>query len=57
MANLNGRKFEKWQKSLKFWGERSEMNYQALSKYIIYALNVRQIHALKLVLEANGKYD
>ena len=54
MANLTGRKLEKiTKKATLFWGKK--VSNELLSKYVVYAPNVKQIHALKLVLEANGK--
>ena len=55
MANLTGRKLGK-AKNHRFGGGGKYWN-KLLSKYMIYAPNVRQSHALKLVLEANGKHD
>ena len=52
---MTGRKLGKWQKNLNC-GEEKVWN-ELLCKYVIYAPNVKQIHAFKLVLEANGKYD
>ena len=49
----------KWRKISNFisisWGKK--VWNELLSKYMIYAPKFRQIHALKLVLEANGKFD
>ena len=55
MANMTGRKFGKWQKSLNFGGKCSGMNYYAniLSMHQM----LRQIHTFKLVLETNGKFE
>ena len=55
MANLMGRKLEKWQKRLNFWGKK--VWHELLSKYVIYAPNVECMYVLKLVLEINGKFD
>ena len=57
MANMTGRKLGKWQKSLNFGGggNKSGMNYYANILSVHQML--RQIHAFKLVLEANGKFD
>ena len=52
---MTGRKLENWQKSLNFWG--GKVWNELLSKYMIYAPNERQINALKLILEINGKFD
>jgi len=52
---MTGRKLENWQKSLNFWG--GKVWNELLSKYMIYAPNDRQINALKLILDINGKFD
>ena len=54
MANLTGRKLEKMAKKATLFGGKKFSN-ELLTKYVIYAPNVKQIHVLKLVLEANGK--
>ena len=53
---MTGRKLGKWQKKTQFLGgNRSGMNYYANILSVHQML--RQIHAFKLVLETNGKFD
>ena len=49
-------KLGKSEKSSQFFRGKKVWN-ELLSKYMIYVPNVRWIHALKLFLEANGKFD
>ena len=50
---MTGRKLAK---KASFFGGKKVWN-KLQSKYVIYAPNGRQINALKLVLEINGKFD